>query len=479
VNRVFGNARILLLAEVMNVFSGVAAVVVLARVLDASALGLYSFSFAVGSLVGVACLFGASQLIIREVSRDPVKLIPYAGNSLLARLVLAGVLVLASEILFMATGYSGRRLAVVTALLLARVFECFLLMTCAFFRGLQEMKVEGVLRVSLNGAYLLIGLPVLYLTRSLEVFALLQAFLALGAAVAAQTLLRRRAGASVFRQATVPGAVSFFRESLRFSAVSVCLVLYVQTNTILLAFFRGDHEVGSYTAAFRFISALSMAALSVTGAFFPALAKLNPETQAVEMREAFVRTAKALMLMASFSGAVLFGFASRLIHLMYGDGFEMSVLALRLMAVTPLFAFLNGALGSLMFALNMEKEYLRGLAWSVVFVLVVNALLLPWLGAIGACVTTLLPEIFVLIVQSRALGRRLPGAMPTEFLLKSLLVTLAAPIIAWPVNAFFPRMALLLAVYAAGIFLLKVLSPGDWRWLKGRLSRGKLEAAHA
>jgi O-antigen/teichoic acid export membrane protein len=472
VSKLISNTRILAFAEAVNVLAGMATVVSVARILDARALGLYSFSFALGSVVAVACLYGANDMIVREIARSPSRLRELFGNALAARALPAAALMALLVAGLAAGGYGGEKLLTVLLLATSRLADSFLQTICAFFRGLQDMKREAVVRAGLNTANLAAGLAVLIATRSLFWFAAAYAMASVVVLAAACRFVMRRYGASL-QYISAPAVRAAFLQGLNFTLFGVLLVVYVQTNTILLGLMKGELAAGFYAAGFRFVSALGLLATAATGAVFPVMAKLNVINDAEELKATYLRCSKGLMALGAFFGAGLFVFSPRLISLFYGDAFGPAVPALRVMSFSILFAYANACTTTLLFAVNREGAVLRILSASVAFVFLINLLLLPAFGHMGAAWTTLLPELFFFGLQYAAVRKCLPGfglgalALKTAGLMAGLSLVLVVSAIPPAAQA-----AALILLFLAGLRALRVVEPREWLVLARRPAAG-------
>lgn len=471
--KAFQNSKILFSTEMANLFTGIAIVVLLARFLNVAALGLYSFSFAAGSVLAILCLAGSNQWITREIARNPQRLSHLLGHSFVTRGVIALGLLSLMEGAFFLMGYPRERIAVITLLVLVRVLECFILMLCACFRGFEEMRYERRIRMCLNAIHVGIGIPLLALTRSLFVFSFVQCALTFLVLVGATRLLIRRYAARPFEAITRQGCVQVFRQGFDFSLYTILLVVYLQTNTILLTLFKGHEATGFYTAGFRFVSALGMVAASSVDALFPAISRLNLREHEAGIKMAYLRSTKYLLVLASFFSLALFVFAPSLIRLFYGEPFLPAAPGLRIMAFSILFSYMNSSSVSLMFSLNQEKRSIRILGLCVVFVAAINLIFLPLWGYLGASLTTLLPELLNFSLHYKAITGYLKGIGLLTVLLKFVLLSLGVTgaTLGWPGIPMALQGALFLVCYAGGLYLLRVFQPDEIAFIRDRYFR--------
>jgi len=457
----------------INLATGMAIVVLLARLLDVAALGLYSFSFAVGSVLGILCLAGANQWITREIARNPARVGSLLGNSLITRSAMTVVLLLAMELAFIRMGYSKQRILIITSLVTVRVIECLIFMLCAFFRAFEEMHFERRIRMCLNAISVGVGIPLLVITRSLLAYSVAQCALTFLVLVASYQVLVRRYDAKPFDAITRQECLDVFTQGLDFSLYLILLVIYVQTNTILLTFFRGNAATGLYTAGFRFVSALGVVAASSVNALFPAMSRLNLREHSADIKMTYLRSTKYLLVISSFFSLVLFIFAPALIQFIYGKSLLPAALGLRIMAFSVMFSYMNSSSANLLFSLNMEKLAIRILGACVVFVIASNLILLPLWGYLGACLTTVLPELLNFGLQYKAIAGYLNDISLLMVLLKFVALSLGVV----TVTSAGSRMPLALQgmlfvmSYALGLYLLRIFQPDEIAFVKDRYFR--------
>jgi O-antigen/teichoic acid export membrane protein len=150
------------------------------------------------------------------------------------------------------------------------------------------------------------------------------------------------------------------------------------------------------------------------------------------------------------------------------------------MAASIFFAYANAATSNVLFSINLESVCLRNMAWSVVFVVAINAALIPRLGHVGASLTTLLPEVFLFALQHAALRRRFPD-LPVLPLMGKFALTGGA--IGWLVAFHLPfgvpaRAAVLCALYAGGLWITRIFDDAELSIFRGRLFQNKRGVVH-
>ena len=383
------------------------------------------------------------------------------------------ILLLGMEFAFIHMGYSKQRILIVTSLVTVRVLECLIFMLCAFFRAFEEMHYERRIRTCLNAISVGVGIPLLVMTRSLLLFSVAQCALTFLVLVESYQDLIHRYDAKPFDSIKRQECLDVFKQGLDFSLFMILLVIYVQTNTILLTFFRGNAATGLYTAGFRFVSALGVVAASSVNALFPAMSRLNLQEHSADIKMTYLRSTKYLLVISSFFSLVLFIFAPALIQFIYGTSLLPAAPGLRIMAFSVMFSYVNSSSANLLFSLNMEKLAIRILGACVVFVIISNLVLLPLWGYLGACVTTLLPELLNFVLQYKAIAGYLNEIGLLTVLLKFVVLSLGVVVVTlgWSKMPLGLQGVLFVMSYALGIYLLRIFQPDEIAFVKDRYWR--------
>jgi O-antigen/teichoic acid export membrane protein len=405
------NALILGASEAVNMACGVAIVIALARVLGVADLGLFSFAYSAATIIYFASYFGMNDYAIRAVARDPQKAGGYFYNILASRaaLILAGMLVL--DLALRAVGYPPGKRAVVYLVMSARLVESLMFSLFLYFRAFQKMKYEGAIRGMLYPVSTAAALFAIFKYRSITAFAVIQLLVYSAFFLIAYIVSSRfTASRSRLRAFSADESVSLLKGSSHISVIQMLLAIYVQTNTLLLNLFKGDEATGVYAAGFRFVSVSGVLAISLTQALFPHLTNIASGNDIARLKAAIAKARRYLFWAALSISAGIFALAPSLINLVYGAGFKDAVLPLYVMSFTPVFLFLNTGNNYFLYALDKERAYLKVLLVMLVFTITINLVLLPKFGALGAAMTTIIPEAVFFVILSAAVRRSLGTA---------------------------------------------------------------------
>lgn len=252
--------------------------------------------------------------------------------------------------------------------------------------------------------------------------------------------------------------------SLIFFAMAVATTVYTNLDVVMLGFLRDDTEVGYYNTAVKVKGILVSLVTSLGAVLLPRLS-YYVEKGARREFAAMLQKAVRFVLFAAIPLTVFFMLCAReTVLVLSGGAFLPSVRPMQIILPTVLLIGLTNILGiQIMVPTGQEKKVTLSVAIGGVVDLILNALLIPRLGAAGAAIGTLAAEAAVLVAQvgmSREILRSLPRVSCGKIVTSTLVAALAAGL----VKAFWPggpvliqllrEMAAFGAAYAAAALLL-------------------------
>jgi O-antigen/teichoic acid export membrane protein len=173
----------------------------------------------------------------------------------------------------------------------------------------------------------------------------------------------------------------------------------------------GSQGVAQYQAAYSFINFVLLITPAVTLALFPRMARNAVHDRKLLTYE-YTFVLKALLLLAVPIMALTIWFAPLLITIFTGGkaGYlPASAVALQILILFLPFSFVNGVTQYVLIALDKQRLITVAFAITVVFNVVANLALVPWLGINGAAITTVLSEIVLIVPFIWWAGRELGG----------------------------------------------------------------------
>ena len=191
---------------------------------------------------------------------------------------------------------------------------------------------------------------------------------------------------------------------LVFFSMACAVTIYTNLDNVMLGFMKTDTDVGYYHAAVRIKTILVAIVTSLGTVLLP---RVSYYVQQGKMEEFKRVTRKAINFVFVFAVPVLIYFiifAKNGVLLISGSDFAGAILPMQILMPTLLFIGLTGLLGiQILVPLGKERFVLYSEIAGAIVDLILNAILIPKLGATGAAIGTLAAEAVVLIVQLIAL----------------------------------------------------------------------------
>jgi len=391
----FGNLMIMIATTLLSFVIGV----LLARLMGASNYGVYSYVYAVIMVLAIPAQFGLPMLVVRETAQAFAKNEwgrirglwqwgSYITGILTLIIILGAILIL---FIFGNRINSSYPIPLYWGLVLVPLISLGELRGAAL-RGLNRI-VLGQLpeQVLLPGLFLLFVILTAFIfskdiTPSLAM--LLQVISALLAFIIGALLLIRA------MPKNVNGAKSEF-ESTRWlsSTFSLAMISGMQLinkwiSIVILGFFVAPAEIGIYRVAVQMSILADFGLQVVNPVIAPQIARLFALGDMKRLQQLATSSARVVLFfnLSVTAGYLLLG--HQFINLFFGLDFSSSYNALLILLVGQ---FINSFAGSVAFLLNMtgnEKQTLRARVITTLVNVALNFLLAPFLGIMGAAIST-------------------------------------------------------------------------------------------
>jgi len=225
----------------------------------------------------------------------------------------------------------------------------------------------------------------------------------------------------------------------------------VTFDVILLGILATSRDVGLYTAAYRICFLAAMIAVTTHTVFLPAI------THAVALGE--LPIGHVLRRSLSLTGTVMLpvvaggvALAGPLLLLVFGPDYADGTRAFQLLLVSIGLLSLHGTTHNVFLALDRTKQEAGIFAGGAVLNIVLNLVLIPRYGLVGAAISTVAAEMVIVLASTRALF--MLGVRPQlKGLVRPLLASVAMIALLLPLSG---RVPVLLLV-AGGAALYAVI----------------------
>jgi O-antigen/teichoic acid export membrane protein len=370
----------------------------LVRLLGATGYGVYAYILALITVLSIPSQFGLPPLVLREtakgMAREDASLVRgvwvwagrFVGFTALVLVLLAGL-----AIWLFHEHFSGAYLSTFAWALLLVPLAALGNVRGAALRGLHRV-VQGLLPENLVQpgvlALLLGGVLLVGLTLSPAQAMALQMAVAAMAFGAGAWLLLRATPAGVRRASPRFEGRLWLQSVLPLAFIGGMQLINKNASIVILGFFVPADQIGIYRVAVQISMLASFGLQAMNMVVAPRFASLYARGEMGRLQHLVTASARAILAfnLLVTAGTALLG--QWVLGLFFGVEFVAAYVPLMILLIGQ---FVNSATGSVGFLLNMtghERETARGVAVSAALNLLLNLLLTPTFGIIGAAVAT-------------------------------------------------------------------------------------------
>ena len=185
-----------------------------------------------------------------------------------------------------------------------------------------------------------------------------------------------------------------------FFALSLAVSIYTNMDTVMLGFMKGDIEVGYYNLATKIKDVLVSALTALGTVLLPRLSFYYSTGKKEQLKKTLEKSMHFTALTTIPAIIFFYIISKNAVLFLGGEQYLPSVACMQIITVVVLpISFGNIACTQILAPIGREKYTMYSTMVGAVVNLVVNTLLIPRLGAVGAAIGTLIAEIVVASIQ--------------------------------------------------------------------------------
>lgn len=185
-----------------------------------------------------------------------------------------------------------------------------------------------------------------------------------------------------------------------FFAMACATQIYTQLDSVMLGFMKGDYEVGIYNAAVKIKNVLLSIVTSLGAVLLPRASYYVEHNKMDEFKRITSKALNFVLLLSIPLSVYFILYAKQGILLLSGEAYLNSVLPMQIIMPTLVLIGITNILGiQILIPLGKEKVVLYSEMAGAITDLIINFILIPKYGSIGAAIGTLIAELVVLIYQ--------------------------------------------------------------------------------
>jgi O-antigen/teichoic acid export membrane protein len=355
--------------------------VVFARALDIAEFGVLNVGIAISGVALVATTLGLTEVGARDAAVVPARAGWLVGRVLVARsAVLAALTVASLAVASVVWPENSAFLATAALLSLATAVSPDWLA-----RGLERMRIVAL--ASAAGGATVLGSALLVAYGDATPVTALAAF------IVAEVVVTVICWAGVRDVRPILGASGLAPLLRRAWPVGLSSLIvyayYANADTLILAATRSTAEAGLYSAPYRLFLALNVVPIFAAYVLLPILARSEAVGRAAEATARLEHTLKMLV----WYGVAIIGVAelqsAEILTALFGTEFESAASTFVVLCAASAWYAIGYPVGYSLIARERNRDYLAGAAGAGAVNLVLNFILIPPFGIMGAGVATL------------------------------------------------------------------------------------------
>lgn len=365
------------------------------RNLGPEVYGQYNGVLAFGGVFAIFGDLGLSAYSIREVARlrdepdGPTQITQLFSNVVVLRLLLsvatAGALVFTAWL----TGRPANMIVAIALGTIGLMLYGFEGATESILSGHERFDVSSVARVVNQLIFVLLG--AVFMWAGAGYFGLIFSSLA---GVLVMTLWcwhgARRLGIRLVRpQFSVWGRL--LKASLPFAVIGFALGLSYKFDSVLLNLFRGDKETGLYGSVYNLVFNAVILSNVFNTALYPTLVR-HAKAGQTDLSRIYGRAFGFLAAISLPIAAGMWAISDQLVDLLFGSQYASATTALSIIVWAIPLMFASEFLGYIVVISGKERYVARAVVTSTIFNVLVNLVVVPSFGFVGASVMTVVTE---------------------------------------------------------------------------------------
>lgn len=195
---------------------------------------------------------------------------------------------------------------------------------------------------------------------------------------------------------------SLFAFSFWLFLTSSGVMLYSYADTIMIGYYSNNSDIGIYRVAAQFTTIATFAATSMLATLWPRVSQWGKtgDIKSVEISLSKAIIYALLIAMPICIGGVILG--DKLLYYFYGGEFVQGYLVLVVLCIVQIISVFQLFFLAYLTALDMQKEAFKVTSIAAALNIIINAILIPLLGIVGAAIAT-----FISIGMNGILARKM------------------------------------------------------------------------
>ncbi|HYE59571.1 MAG TPA: flippase [Candidatus Kapabacteria bacterium] len=438
----------------------------IARLLGPEDTGKYFLALSFTTIFVIFVDLGLTNVFVRESAKAKENMQEYFSTILSVKMILAVLTYATLVCVTILFGYDVELRSMIYLSGITMLFDTLHLSLYGVLRSIGKLKYEAMSIVAsqfvtliLGGFFLYFRLPIIFLILAFTISSFLNVCFATWAVRSHHIALRPRFNKTVF--------FVLARIAIPFALAAVFARFYSYIDSLLLSKYLGQTAVGWYSIPYKITYAFQFIPLALVAALYPRFSEFFA-TDKTRLAYLFERGMKYLLIIVLPIAVGIAVLSEDIILTLYTDSYAPSIVPLQILMAGLVFSFISFPIGALLNACNKQAVQTMIVGFALCVNIVLNTLLIPVHGVIGAAVAALIGNMLLTILGYAVIPKI--TQMNHWFIVRSILqLTIAAGCMGygvWMVNDhvhFVVAIAVGILIYAIMLFVTQAVRIHDIR----------------
>ena len=427
----FRNTLFNIMSNLFNRLGNTLLFIGIVQALGVDSAGIFSIGVSYFFISSRFSFWGLDHLFTREVAKNKGQVALYFTNFLAARTVLSILMILIFCLIVQLSPYQQSTKLIVYIILLAALPENINNLCWAAFASFEELQLSSI--SSLIGSVVEVGVGFYLLWQgyglaTVAIVFILSQFITMALNL---TFVHKRY-IKTWQKPNWPFLQTQLRIAYPFIFIGIFFIMDNRLDNIIISFLNSEEAVGLYTAATAVIVALGMLAEGYRMAVLPVLSRYQQE-QPGQIRPLYEQSFKYICIVGLPLSVATILMAGDLIRLIYRQDLVTAVPVLQILSLSLIFVFINVLNNRLLIVYNRQSLIARFLAITVLQNVIINLLLVPNLGAVGAAIARLASSFTLYILITWAVREFIPKLQIWHYIWRPSLASLLMGLVIWQI----------------------------------------------
>lgn len=377
------------------------------RFLGAEELGKYTFIISFIALVSIIYEGGIDLLFVREISEKPHNFKKFFSNSLLSKLLLIIPIGFTGFVLSIVLNFSSEtRQLLWLAIIYVAAYSLLLHIRCVF-RAFENLKYEA-LSIVIEKLSVVILCSFALLTNNKASYFMLYFTISYIFTFIITLII----AIFKFKLPSVEFDLNYIwsniiKPALPFALMNIFIVIYFRSGTLMLsALTKSDVLIGYYNAGYRIVEGFMFIPFMIAVSLFPFISRNKDNLVAIQ--KTIIQITKIMLSLSLLIAIPFLMFKENLTILLLGNNYINASLAIGIVILAIIPISLTSILGTVVAVIGRQGKANVLIIIGTILNIILNYLIIPIYGAVGASITTVFTEFFIFLVTFYIIRDYLP-----------------------------------------------------------------------